>query len=104
MIRMSVYYPSSADVTFDHAYYATTHRRLVEDRLGPPGLDRAEIERGVAGYGGAPAPYVAVGHLRFPSMEVLESAWAQAGAAVVADVPRYTDAQPVVQISEIVPA
>ena len=104
MVRVSVYYPSSADVTFDHAYYASTHRRLVEDRLGPLGLDRVEIERGVAGYGGGPAPYVAVGHLLFPSMEVFQSAWAQAGADVVADVPRYTNAQPVVQIGEIVPA
>jgi uncharacterized protein (TIGR02118 family) len=104
MIRMSVYYPAGADVTFDHAYFADRHRRLVQDRLGPLGLHAVEIERGVAGYGGGPAPYVAVGHLLFPSLDVLQAAWRQAGDAIVADVPRYTNAPPVVQISEIVPA
>ena len=100
---MSVYYPTQAGVTFDHAYYAGSHRRLVEERLGPLGLLTVEIERGVAGYGGGPAPYVAVGHLLFDSMESFQSAWATRGDDVVADVPKYTNAQPVVQISEIVP-
>jgi uncharacterized protein (TIGR02118 family) len=102
MVRMSVYYPSQPDVTFDHAYYADAHRRMVEERLGPLGLHRVEIERGDAGYGGGPAPYVAVGHLLFDSMDALQSAWAARGGEVVADVPNYTNAQPVVQISEIV--
>ena len=104
MVRMSVYYPSQPGTTFDHDYYAGAHRRLVEERLGALGLRRVEIERGVAGYGGAPAPYVAVGHLLFDSMETLGSAWAAGGDDVVADVPRFTSVQPVVQISEIVPA
>ena len=104
MIRMSVYYPNASGVTFDHDYYASTHRRLVQDRLGPIGLQAIEIERGVAGFGGGPAPYVAVGHLLFPSMEAMQSAWTQRGDEIVADVPRYTNAQPVVQISEVVDA
>lgn len=103
MVRMSVYYPSQPGATFDHDYYAGAHRRLVEERLGTLGLRRIEIERGVAGYGGAPAPYVAVGHLLFDSMETLGAAWAGGGDDVVADVPRFTSVQPVVQISEIVP-
>ena len=104
MVRMSVYYPSQPDGTFDHAYYAGPHRRLVEERLGPVGLRRVEIEQGVAGFGGGPAPYVAVGHLLFDSLGALQAAWDARGGDVVADLPRFTTIQPVVQISEIVPA
>ena len=48
MIRMSVYYPSGPEATFDHAYYAGPHRQLVEARLGPGGLQRIELDRGLA--------------------------------------------------------
>jgi uncharacterized protein (TIGR02118 family) len=101
---MSVYYPSQPGVTFDHAYYAGPHRRLVDERLGPLGLVRVENERGVAGYAGGPAPYVAVGHLLFDSLAALGAAWDARGGELLADVPNYTNAQPVVQISEVVPA
>jgi uncharacterized protein (TIGR02118 family) len=103
MVRMSVYYPNQPGTRFDHAYYATTHRRLVAERLTPLGLRAVEIERGVAGYAGSAAPYIAVGHLVFDSLDVLVAAWAARGEQVVADVPNYTDAQPLVQISEVVP-
>ena len=104
MVRMSVYYPNQPDAHFDHTYYATKHRKLVEDSLKPLGLRRVEIERGVAGFAGGPAPYVSVGHLIFDSMDALGAAWAVGGDAIVADVPNYTNAQPVVQISEVVSA
>jgi uncharacterized protein (TIGR02118 family) len=103
MVRMSVYYANQPGVSFDHAYYAGIHRQLVNDRLGPLGCRSVEIDRGLAGYAGGPAPYVAVGHLVFDSLESLERAWAAHGAEIVADVPQYTNAQPVIQISEIAP-
>lgn len=106
MVRMSVYYPNQTEGGggFDHAYYADAHRRLVEQRLGPLGLQRFEIDRGLAGYGGAPAPYTAVGHLLFDSLDALQRAWDAAGTEILADLPRFTSLQPLVQISEIVPA
>ncbi len=102
MIRVSVYYPGQPNARFDHAYYAREHRALVRERLTPFGLKSVEIERGVAGLGGSPPLYVAVGHLVFDSLEDFERGWAAHGEAIVADVPRYTTAQPLVQISEIV--
>jgi uncharacterized protein (TIGR02118 family) len=104
MVRMSVYYPSQPDGTFDHTYYAGAHRQLVEGRLSPHGLRGFEIDHGIAGYGGGPAPYVAVGHLLFDSMDALQAAWGVGGDDILADLPRFTNAQPLVQISEIVPA
>jgi uncharacterized protein (TIGR02118 family) len=101
VIRVSVYYPNQPGTNFDHAYYARQHRDLVHDRLQPLGLKSVEIEKGVAGFGGGPAPYVAVGHLCFDSMEEFQKAWSAHGDEIVADIPRYTNAQPVVQISEV---
>ena len=64
---------------------------------------RVEIERGVAGPAGGPPPYVAVGRLIFDSLDALGAAWDARGGEIVADVPRYTNARPVVQVSEVVP-
>ena len=101
MIRLSAYYPSQPDVSFDHDYYAGTHRALVEERLAPFGLKKVEMEKGLAGYGGGPAPYVAVGHLSFESRDGFQQGWASHGDEIVADIPRFTNVAPVVQISEV---
>lgn len=34
MIKISVVYPNSAGVRFDHAYYRDKHMPMVKDRLG----------------------------------------------------------------------
>ncbi len=102
MIRISVLYPHESGARFDHQYYSTTHVQLIKEKLGPAGLVRVEIDRGVAGESeGAPAPYTAVGHLVFESLEAFGSAMAAHGEALAADMPNYTDLKPSVQISEI---
>ena len=103
MIRYSVFYPNTPAGRFDYEYYAETHMKLVEDRLRPLGLLRYEIDRGV---GSAdpddPAPYVAVSHLYFNSVEERHNAFAVHGEELIADMPRYTDIDYKVQISVIV--
>jgi uncharacterized protein (TIGR02118 family) len=94
MIRFSVYYPSGDDTTFDHDYYRDSHVPLA---LKTWGLESAEIDKGVSG------PYVAAVHFTFESNEAMQQAMAAEGTgAVLADVPNYTNATPVTQISEIV--
>ena len=102
MIRVSVYYPNQSGTTFNHEYYAGTHAPFTIERLAPLGLRRGEIDRGIAGFGGAEAPYTAAGHLYFDSVEAFQHAWSEQGDAILADIPNYTDVQPVVQISDIV--
>ena len=93
MIRMSVYYPSGDDTTFDHDYYRNVHVPMCTATWGVG----AEIDKGVNG------PYVASVHLVFDSMEAFGAAMAKPeSAAVTADVPNYTNITPIVQISEIV--
>ena len=94
MIRLSVYYPSSEDATFDHDYYKDSHVPLC---LKTWGLDGAEIDKGIDG------PYVAAVHFRFESPEALQAAMGNPGTGeILADVANYTTITPVLQTSEIV--
>ena len=93
MIRVSVLYPGGDDVTFDHHYYQSTHVPMATAAWNVG----AEIDRGTSG------PYVAGVHFFFESMDAMQAAMASSGtAAVMADVANYTNATPVMQVSEIV--
>ena len=103
MIRMSVMYPAGDGKKFDLDYYAKNHMALVKSRWGGMGLVRTEVDRGVGGGApGAPAPFVAVGHVYFNSMEDLQKATKAHGKELFADVPNFTNITPQVQISEVV--
>ena len=94
MIKMTVLYPAGEGTTFDVDYYTTTHREIVDRVLAPT---RAEIDKGVDGQ-----PYLVVGHFYFDSMEALQAGMGNPAAAeAMADVPNFTNAQPQIQISEV---
>ena len=101
MIRRSAYDANGPDTRFDHDYYEGPHRELVVSRLGPLGLHRIEMLRGMPGADGEPAPYVTTGNLYFDSVEQLRKALAVHGPEILADVPNYTNVRPVVEISEV---
>lgn len=101
MIRVSAMYPNEDDGHFDHDYYETEHRELVRDRLGPHGLVRVEMDRGLAGMEGAPAPYVAAGHLYFETVEDFEAGLAAHGDEILGDIPNFTSLEPVLQVSRV---
>lgn len=93
MLRVSVLYPGGDDVTFDHDYYKNTHVPLACASWNVAG----EIDKGVSG------PHVAAVHFFFESMDQFQAAMAlPATGDVMADVANYTNATPVMQISEIV--
>lgn len=103
MIRVSVMYPNTPGSRFDWDYYLGKHLDLSSRLLSSRGLVRTEIDRGVAGLPpGTPAPYHAVGHLFFPTLEDMESALAATAAEFIADERNYTSVRSVVQISEVV--
>ena len=94
MIRFSVVYPTTEGATFDHDYYRDKHVPLAVSTWG---LEGADIDKAVSG------PYVAAVHFNFESNEALQAALGAEGTgAVMADVANYTNATPVIQISEIV--
>lgn len=93
MIRVSVLYPAGDGITFDHDYYRESHVPMCTEAWNVT----AEIDKGVNG------PYVGAVHLFFESLEAMQTAMAsEKTGAIMADVANYTNATPVMQISEIV--
>lgn len=101
MIRVTVSYPAAADRRFDHEYYQTEHRRLLQELLSGHGLDRVEMDKCLAnGDGGAPG-VVAAAHLIFESLSGFQEGMAEHGKPIMADIANYTDIEPQVLISEM---
>jgi len=102
MIRISVLYPNNNKVAkFDMAYYCNTHIPMVRRLLGSA-LKGVTVEHGIAGSEpSSPAPYVALGHLSFDSLEAFQTAFAPHAQTLMEDIPNYTDVVPTLQISEV---
>jgi uncharacterized protein (TIGR02118 family) len=99
MIRVHIFYPPSS--RFDMAYYQERHMPMVKARLGDA-CTAFTVDAGLAGGApGSPPTYAAVGSLVLTSVEALQAGLARHGAEIMGDVPNYTDAQPILQISEI---
>jgi uncharacterized protein (TIGR02118 family) len=99
MIKVSVMYPYAAGKKFDIDYYTSKHMPMVVQKLGAV-VKRMEIEQGLAGgEPGSPPAYLAAAHLYCDSAEAFQSALAPHMTEIFADVPNYTNVQPVMQIS-----
>lgn len=102
MIKISVMYPHSPTVRFDHEYYRDRHMPMVKQLMGDL-LRRYTIDKGLAGGApGAPPVYVAVGHLYCESVDAFQAGFGPHSKEILADIPNYTDASPVIHISEVV--
>jgi uncharacterized protein (TIGR02118 family) len=101
MIKVSIMYPNSPGVRFDHDYYRDTHMPLIKARMGE-GLKYYTVDKGLPGETGAPAAYVAMCHLICESVEAYQSSFGPHAQEIRADIPRFTDQAPVRQISEVV--
>lgn len=102
MIKVSVMYPFQAGARFDHAYYRDRHMPLVKARMGDA-LRSYTVDKGMSG--GAPGSdptYVGMCHLFCDSVESFQAGFGPHAKEILADIPNYTDLQPVMQISEVV--
>jgi uncharacterized protein (TIGR02118 family) len=101
MIKVSVLYPNKAGAKFDHEYYKNTHMPLVKSKMGAA-LLYYTVDKGLAG--GAPGEgptYIGMCHLFCESVESFQAAFGPHAGEILADIPNYTDIQPVMQISEV---
>ena len=101
MIKVSVLYPNTAGSHFDIDYYCNQHMPMVKDKLGDSCKGIA-IDEGIAG--DAPdsaAPYTVILHLFFETVEAFQAAFGPHAEAIMADIPNYTNVQPVLQISKV---
>ena len=103
MIKVSVLYPNKEGTHFNLDYYRDKHMQMVKDGLKPLGLLTTGIEKGLGGIEpGQPAPYHCIGTMTFETMERMQQALQQHGQGLMADIPNFTDVQPIIQVSEIV--
>ncbi|MFL2546620.1 MAG: EthD family reductase [Candidatus Rariloculaceae bacterium] len=101
MIKVSVLYPNGSDVSFDVDYYCETHVPMVAELLGDA-LKGGQVDAGIAGgQEGVAAPYAAIGHLLFDSIENFQSSFGPNAERIMSDLPNFTKSEPVIQISEV---
>lgn len=98
MIKVSIMYPNTPGVQFDHDYYRDKHLPLIHRRLGA-GLKYYTIDKGLTG---ETTPYVAMCHLICDSLEAYRSSRAPHAEEIRGDIRNFTNQTPVTQISEVV--
>ncbi len=95
-------YPNSPGAKFDTDYYKNTHLPMIAQTLGDA-LKGLEFNLGLGGrVPSEPAPYIALAHLTFDSLESFQATFGPNAKKFAADVPNYTNVQGEIQISEIV--
>jgi uncharacterized protein (TIGR02118 family) len=101
MVKVSVFYPNRPGNHFDMSYYCAKHIPMVQRLLGST-LKSVAVDEGIAGAIPSSAPtYLALGHLYFESVEAFVQAWGPRAQEIVADVPNYTNSEPIIQISTV---
>lgn len=101
MIKVSVMYPNGQGSRFDIGYYCEKHMPMVRRLVGPT-LKGMAVEHGIAGgTPGAPPAYLAMGHLLFESVEAFQASFGPHTQEIMSDIPKYTNTQPIIQISEV---
>lgn len=101
MVVISVMYPSASENSFDLDYYLKTHIPLVQARWREFGLSNVQVLKGAAAGNGGPPLYQAIALLTFGSVQEFQQAGKVHGKEIFADIPKFTNAQPVVQISDV---
>jgi uncharacterized protein (TIGR02118 family) len=101
MIKVSVMYANEADGKFNFEYYRDHHMPLIKQRMGDTCLYYT-IDKGLAGRGGSPAPFVAMCHIFSASLESFQAGFGPHADEIRADVANYTNIWPTTQISEVI--
>ncbi|MBB5516636.1 uncharacterized protein (TIGR02118 family) [Rubricella aquisinus] len=93
---LTVMYPITDETTFDFDYYGSTHMPLVGKVMKP---DTAIASKGLAGGPDTSPGFYAVATVSYADMAALQAALADADE-VLADIPNYYNAQPIMLIGE----
>lgn len=102
LIKVSIMYPFAEGNTFNMDYYEAKHMPMVAALLGS-NLVKYTIEKGLgSGNTNSPSPYMAIGIFYVKSLSEYQAAVAPNRDAIRADIPNYTNATPVIFISEVV--
>jgi len=101
MIKVSVLYPNGEGKSFDMDYYCNKHLPMLDKLLGDA-VKGATVEKGLGGgTPDSPATFAAMGNLYFNSMEEFGSSFGPNADKIMADLPNFTNIEPIIQISEV---
>jgi uncharacterized protein (TIGR02118 family) len=101
MVKVTILYPNKPGSRFDSDYYLNVHMPMAIKLMGPA-IKAVSAEIGIAG--GAPGqepPFAALVGFTCDSVQAFNEAATPHMAALQADIPNYTDIEPIFQISEI---
>ena len=102
MIRISFLYPNSQNARFDLDYYVEKHMPFSIALLSAhPGFRGVSVDRGISSNPGTDAPYFAVCHFLFETLDDFMQAVSPHLPALRADMTNYTDIEPTFQVSEV---
>ncbi len=103
MVRISIFYPNTANARFDMDYYIETHMPASIERLSAgKGFRGVSVDRGIGGGApGTPPAYVAMCQYLFDTAEDFMSAFGPHAEFLQGDIANYTDIAPVIQISDV---
>jgi uncharacterized protein (TIGR02118 family) len=99
MQRVTVAYPNKADAKFDFDYYMKKHIPFVAGLVGKS----IEVGRGISSATGSPAAFVCVATIPIDSVATFQAMFSQHGAEILADIPNYTNIEPIIQFDEVLP-
>jgi uncharacterized protein (TIGR02118 family) len=100
MVVISVLYPRHSESRFDHNYYLETHTPLLKSRWSSMGLTNVQLLRADSTLDGTQPTYEVITLLTFTSKEAMQAALATHGNEIIADIPNFTNVQPVIQINQ----
>jgi uncharacterized protein (TIGR02118 family) len=97
MQRVTIVYPNKIDAKFNFDYYMKKHIPFVAGLVGK-GI---EVRRGISTASGSPAAFVCIATILDDSIATFQAVLAKHGAEILADIPNYTNIEPIVQFDEI---
>jgi|SRR5436305_490297 len=101
MIKVSIFYPNKEGGWFDLDYYLNKHIPMTIEKLGSS-LKGVSVEHGVSGVQSGTKPaYLVMCNCTFESSEAFLAAFMPHAEVLHADMPNYTDIEPMRQLSEI---
>jgi uncharacterized protein (TIGR02118 family) len=101
MIKVSILYPNKPGSHFDVEYYLNSHMPLAS-RLLEPALKAVQVE--IAADGASPDQvqlFAAIVGFTCESLAAFDEAFQLHAAELRADIPNYTDIEPIIQVSTI---
>ena len=102
MIRVVILYPKTAESRFDMAYFLSRHIPLIREVFKDLSLTHIEVDQGIANvFPDQPVPFESICYFTFANDQDFQTGMAARGSEIVADLPNYTNVQPIIQIDRI---